>query len=295
MKRFILFVAVYFCATAVSFAADKPVKVSALYVYLSNDRNESQAQAEALAIQYAKQKALEDKFGVDVSSIVVVMQSENQHKGEFQSQEDFFSLGGTQSRGEWIKTTKEEILSATHNGETWVIRAFVEGLARAKNENPIDLRYQLTNRVDGNRAMRDFQNGDDLFLRFSSPVSGALCVYLVDEDKKVSCLLPYDNNELGYQPIQANKEYLFFKESENDPYAQEITLVTPNEKVGNVLYIVFTPNRITKAHDQKGERNWQGQETPRYLAYKDFLDWLSQYQIRDEQLVVRTELITIHP
>ena len=44
-------------------------KVSAVYEYTSNNLNETLAEVEANAFERAKQKALEDKFGLDVNSV----------------------------------------------------------------------------------------------------------------------------------------------------------------------------------------------------------------------------------
>ena len=80
MKRVLL---ILLCAMSLPlFAAkEKLTNVSITYDYLSNDRNESKAEAEIHAIEKAKRRALEKAFGVDVSSIVVSMDRENFEEG----------------------------------------------------------------------------------------------------------------------------------------------------------------------------------------------------------------------
>lgn len=285
MRYYCLFI-LFFCS--LTLGATKPEKVSAEYEYLSSDRNESQAQAEQQALLLAKQQALEDRFGVDISSISVLLQSERTVDDKISSEEDFYSLGGMSSRGEWISTTKEQVLSSRHNGEYWTVKVYVEGIARAKNGAYIDIDAVFTNRPDGKYKVSDYQSDDRLYLRFSSPADGALCVYLVDENKQALCLLPNSDNNIGYQPIKANTEYLFFTD-------EEIQLTIDNNAsiVNNVLYVVFSPTRFVKANDKDMGRNQNGDYIPRALPYKQFLEWLSQNQIKDERMLVRTEHIII--
>lgn len=275
------------------FAAEaKLTTVSITYSYFSNDRNESKAEAEIHAKEKARQKALEKAFGVDVSSIIVSMDRESSDEGNLMSDEDFFSLGSTMARGEWIETVKEEILNIYHDGEFWHVRVYVEGKAREKASAPIDLHYAFVNNAHDKQNRTSYYDNDDIFLRFSSPVSGALCVYLVDDEKTAYCLLPYMRSDKGYQDVRANKEYLFFS-SDTDREADEYVLTTQKDVEYNVMYIIFSSNKFTKARDRKGSRNWRKQQVPRNLPYKEFLEWLSKTQTVDKNMQVRTEVLSI--
>lgn len=273
-------------------AKAKLTTVSITYSYFSNDRNESKAEAEIHAKEKARQKALEKAFGVDVSSIIVSMDRESSDEGNLMSDEDFFSLGSTMARGEWIETVKEEILNIYHDGEFWHVRVYVEGKAREKASAPIDLHYAFVNNAHDKQNRTSYYDNDDIFLRFSSPVSGALCVYLVDDEKTAYCLLPYMRSDKGYQDVRANKEYLFFS-SDTDREADEYVLTTQKDVEYNVMYIIFSSNKFTKARDRKGSRNWRKQQVPRNLPYKEFLEWLSKTQTVDKNMQVRTEVLSI--
>lgn len=289
MKRLILF---GLCLSVGVLFAANPVKISYTYNYLSNDRNESQALAEQHAIERAKQKALELRFGVNVSSIIVSMEHETSGNGKFHNDEDFFSLGSTVARGEWVESISEKILESHHNGEYWQVRVFIEGTAREKTGTPIDIKYAFVNNTHDRENRTSYYDNDDIFLRFSSPVDGNLCVYLVDAEKEAYCLLPYSNNGTGSQLIKANKEYTFFN-PESDKDANPLVLTTEKKQELNVLYVLFSPNALTKAKDNKSGTNWRQQEMPRSLSYDEFVRWLAKNQTSDEQLQVYTEVITI--
>ena len=291
MKRVLL---ILLCAMSLPlFAAkEKLTNVSITYDYLSNDRNESKAEAEIHAIEKAKRRALEKAFGVDVSSIVVSMDRENFEEGRLFSDEEFFSLGSTVAKGEWIETVTEKILSIYHDGDVWHVRVFVEGKAREKSGVPIDLQYAFINNAHDKQNRTTYYDNDDIFLRFTSPVSGALCVYLIDNEKTAYCLLPYMRSDKGYQDVRANRDYVFFS-SDTDKEADEYVLTTQTAVEHNVLYVIFSPNKFTKARDRKGARNWRKQQVPRNLPYKDFVEWLAKIQTADKNMQVRTEFISI--
>lgn len=291
MKRIFL-LSLSLLAIMVFAAKQKPIEVSFSYDYLSNDRNESQAEAEKHALERAKQKALENAFGVDVSSIVVTMESETQQNEKWDTSSDFFSLGGTSVRGEWLTTTEEKVISSRHNGDYWEVSVVVSGTIREKSGAPIDLHYAIISQPTDRETRPRFFDGEDLLLRFSSPVAGALCVYIVDESKTAYCLLPYSRDGKGYAEVEANKEHLFLS-TKTDPKAEEVVFTTDKEIEHNVMYIVFSPNRFTKARDKSGGKNWRDQSLPRSLAYEDFLRWLAKNQTADDQMLVKTELIEI--
>lgn len=267
-------------------------KVSITYTYESNNPHESRAQAEQTAIERAKSKAMEEKFGLNVGAVNSTL-IRNVAEGEkVTSTNDVFSLRETSFRGEWIETIKEEILETTFKNDFWIVRVYVAGRARSYSAPKANIHYALVKdllEVDNRDQYRD---GNDLFMHFSSPVSGSLCVYLVDENKDVFCLLPYASTTTGCQQVEANKDYTFFSEK-MDKDAQELILTCERSVEQNAVFIVFTPNELIKASDKKSDNNWRDQAMPRHLSYNDFMKWLAKNQMHDEQMVVKTEVITI--
>ena len=105
MKRLFL----YILLTALClplFAAKDIVRVAATYEYISDNARETPEQAERTAIERAKQKALEEKFGVDVSAVTNTLIT-NRNGSDAQSQTNVFSLGGTSVRG--AKSARKDV------------------------------------------------------------------------------------------------------------------------------------------------------------------------------------------
>ena len=195
-------------------------------------------------------------------------------------------------RGEWIETTSQKVLNKIFEKGFWHVKVYIAGRARNHSTEKPEIHYAFINNAHDKQNRDQYYDGDDIFLRFSSPVSGALCVYLVDAEQNAYCLLPYQSSTIGYQKIDANQEYLFFSTS-TDPNADEYTLNCMQSSEQNALYVIFSPNTFTKAIDQQAGKNWRDEQLPRFLSYEDLMKWLAKNQTRDENMVVRREVVTI--
>lgn len=277
--------------TAFSVASDI-VRLSATYEYVSDNPNETPAQAEVRALEKARLRALEDKFGVDVSSITNTLITNRSGNGTNLSQNNVFAIGATSVRGEWIETIKEKVIEKNFTNGFWVLKVYVEGRARNHSTEKADIQMTLVRDIQDVESPITFRDGSDVFLRFTSPISGYLCVYLVDEEQNAFCLLPYPNQQSGSLPIEANRDYIFFS-SKYDKEAQEYTLNCERSSEQNALYVIFSPNNFTKAADKQGGTNFREEPLPRELKYEAFLKWLGRNQTKDADMVVKTEIITI--
>lgn len=290
MKK-ILF-SILFIGIAVWSLAGDIVRVSAVYEYVSNNPNETPAQAEANAFEAARQKAIEDHLGLDVSKITNTLVASHTEGQSSKSETNVFSTGETAVRGEWIETIQEKVLEKNFTNGFWVLKVRVEGRARNYATEKADIQYTLIKDVQDLESPVTFRDGNDIFLRFSSPVAGYLCVYLVDEEQNAFCLLPYMSRQTGSQPIEANRDYIFFSPL-YDKEAQEYTLNCVRSSEQNILLVVFSPNEFTKAADKQGGKNFRDEQLPRELTYEALLKWLSRNQTKDPDMVVRRSIITI--
>ena len=291
MKRgFVLFLLVLACL--VSSAKDDIKHVSATYEYISDNENETPEQAERIALQQAKQYALEEEFGLDVLGMTSSLQTNRQEGQSVKSTSDFMALSETSVRGEWIETIKERVIEKSFEKGFWRVKVYVEGRARNLSTEKVAIEYALINNSHDRENRTQYYDGDDVYLRFSTPVAGALCVYLVDAEGMAYCLLPYQSAQDGCQLVEANREYLFFS-SEEDINADEYTLNCQRSSEQNVIFIVYSPNRFAKAGGKQSGKNWRDEQMPRQLDYESFMKWLARNQIRDEAMVVRREIVTV--
>lgn len=290
-KLVVLVMAVAIAISSIFGQSTKIKRISITYEYISDNPNESPEQAERVAIEQARQKALEENFGLDVLGMSSML-AHNRVEGEsVTSSEDFIMISDNSVRGEWIETIKQEVLKTFQNG-SWHVKVYLEGRARNHSVEKAAIKYALINDVDDINSRSQFRDGDNLFLRFSSPVAGALCVYLVDAESMAYCLLPYISSQIGYYPIEANRDYLLFSYSHEDQ-ALEVGLNTQYASEHNTIFIVFSPNKFIKAKDSQSGKNWRDEQMFPHLTYEELLNWLARNQTRDEQMIVRREIISI--
>ncbi len=263
-------------------SAQKLKTVEAEYTYHVPE-NVTLEQARRTALERAKIQAIADEFGTIVSQSNAT-RIENRG-GE--SQMDFLSIGGSEVKGEWIETVSEEFDNPVFEGGMMIITCRVKGKAREIVTAQIDLQAKvLRNGVEDKFESDQFRSGDDLYLSFQSPLKGYLAVYLVDADRQAFCLLPYQNQNTGIYPVEANRRYLFFNMKaapvEERGVVDEYTMTCERSSEHNQIYVVFSTNPFAKAADDGVTEG-----LPRQLPYEDFQRWLVKCRKHDTQMNLR--------
>ena len=274
---------------ALPILAQRTEKVRAEYIYHAPE-NISLEEAKRIALERAKIQAIADEFGTIVSQSNTTMVSN--HNGE--SSTDFFSLGGSEVKGEWIETIDQPKYDINYQQGMLVVKAIVSGRIREIVSAQIDIKAEvLCNGTDLKFARTDFKNGDDLYLYFQSPVDGYLAVYLLDEiSQMVYCLLPYKSSSEAVAPIEHDKPYVFFsaKHAEGKAHlVDEYTMTCNNSVERNTVYVVFSPNEFAKANSNNVE-----ELLPQELSFEEFQKWLAKGRSRDKRMNVLNKAILIN-
>lgn len=263
-----LFTFILLSVAAVSFA-QKVQKVTATYTYYAPE-NVTLEEAKHTALDRAKISAIADAFGTLVTqSNSTVIDSK-----DGKSDNRFFSLGGSEVKGEWIETTKEPIYNIRYEGGMLVVSVEVSGRIREIVSAGLDLTVKiLRNGVEPKYESTDFRNGDDMYLMFKSPIDGYLLAYMYDETSNQAVrILPYIQSSQGNVPVRADKEYVFFKKHRNDRHkVDEYTMTATAPVEFNTLYVIFSSKEITKTVDKSDEEK----DGIRVLDFADFNKWLA--------------------
>lgn len=268
--------------------AQKLKTVEGEYTYHAPE-NVTMEQAKRTALDRAMIQALADEFGTIVSQSNAT-RVENQNG---QTNIDFLSIGGSEVKGEWIETIGEPIYNIRYEGDMLVVSVKVKGKAREIVSAGIDFQAKvLRNGTEDKYESDQFRSGDDLYLSFTSPVSGYLAVYLVDAENQAYCLLPYRNQTDGIYPVKANQRYLFFSIKEASlqerHYVDEYVMTCERESEQNQIYIIFSPNQFTKARDKNSS-----DLLPRDIPFAEFQKWLIKNRKMDKGINLDKKLITI--
>lgn len=277
------------CNTFCFAFAQKTQRVQSEYIYYAPE-NVTLEKAKRIALERAQIQALADAFGTIVmQNNSILIRNENGN-----SSSDFFSLGASEVKGEWIETIDEPEYTISYEQGMLVVKVRVSGQARELVSAPIDFEARiLCNGTDLRHERSDFRDGDDLYLYFQSPVNGYLAVYLLDETMQmVYCLLPYKNSEEVSIPVRRDKPYVFFSEvmakEEDCSIVDEYTLTCSRDMELNDLYVIFSPNQFVKANSQNSE-----ELLPRQLDYEDFQRWLAKARGRDKKMQLSKHVISI--
>src|SRR5574344_1430111 len=225
-------------------------RVHGEYIYHAPE-NVTLEEAKHTALDRAKIQAIADAFGTIVTqNNSTIVKNENGH-----SSTDFFSWGGSEVKGEWIETLEDPQYDISYAQEMLIVKVSVDGKAREITSSNIDIDVRiLRNGTDLKYESSEFKSGDDLYLRFVSPVDGYLCVYLLDYTSKTAyCLLPYRASPESVQNVVHDKPYLLFS-AEDAPteladMVDEYTMTCDDSQEINDIYIIFSPNRFTKTNN----------------------------------------------
>lgn len=287
MKRYVPVLLFLFFPLILS--AQKTEKVCGEYIYHA-PADKSLEEAKHIALERAKIQALADKFGTIVTqNNATLMKNEN---GKTDSH--FFSLSDSEVKGEWLEDVGEPEYKISYEQEMLVVQCSVCGKARALSNNAVDFIAQiLRNGTEEKFADSEFRSGDDMFLLFQSPIDGYVAVYLVDQTPTAYCLLPYQRDGDGQQPVKHGQKYVFFSPGvakEASSWVDEYTLTCSGSIEYNQVYVIFSPNPFVKALDAQNN-----ELLPRELSYENFSRWLGKCRKRDMKMGVKRINISIQP
>ena len=252
------------------------------------NENMTRAQCKAMALEAARNQALAAAFGTQVYQVINTRDQIS--NGLESSYADFYSK--TQMGGTWLGDLEEPKYTITTDADgNYEVTCTVKGRVRERINSPADFNAMVLNRPKGYTDVKEFKNGDNIFVQMSAPSSGYAAIYLADNQGKVQTLAPYIAEEKPFIKLSKNKVYVFFDPDGPQPTfasVDPIKLVTADDREYCDLYVIFSPNPFNKAKDHA-----DGVDMPRSLSLKDFNRWLIDLQQRDVNLAVKRYPIEI--
>ena len=191
-----------------SLFAQKVVTVEGTYLYIVPE-TVSLKEAKEKALYNAQVQAMADEFGTVISRRSLYM-SDGQ-------QDNFYLEGDGTVKGEWIQTIGTPVYECGFHNDELYVRCTVKGKARELNVAKVELEIDiLRNGFAPEMSSTDFKSGDNIYLRFKSPVEGYVAVYLHDKaNDEVMSLLPYKRDRISALKINADEDYVFFSKEHN--------------------------------------------------------------------------------
>lgn len=247
------------------------------------DGSHSRDECKRLALEGARLEALRSAFGTIISQDIV----QHDMVGDKGESTYFSALSATEVKGEWIADEGEPIFDFSLDADgNFIVKCLVKGRARQLSNEATEFQaLVLRNGNEARFADTSFKNGDALKLLVKAPVSGFLAVFLIGEDRTAYSLLPYLDDNTGEVKINRGKEYVFFDTEKADRAhgtVDELLLTTDATQEYNRIYVVFSPNRFSRAVD-----TYTDEFTPRQLTFDEFNRWLAKCRKIDPRMGVK--------
>lgn len=269
-------------------SAQKMLTASGEYTYHA-PLNISPEQAELTAIERAKISILETEFGA-VMGVKNFTHIENFNGN---SSVKFLSLGESEVRGEWIETIGTPSIKHEIIDNFQVVTVKITGKIREIKAARVNFDTKiLRNGIDDKYESDTYKDADDFFVTFQSPVDGYVAIYLYDNEG-VSRLLPFKYSNIPAYSVKANEKYVFFangvslyadiKDVNPNSINAEYCLTCTSAQEINRFYIIFSPNKFTRAVDTLSENF----ELPAFLDFQSFQKWLTKCRKHDTEMAVR--------
>lgn len=273
-------------STPFASVGQKVADVHAKYTYVVDDNdNITIREAKIRCIEHARAEAIKNQFGTLVTSDVM-----SADKVTDKESSSFFMMDiATSSKGEWLGDEKDPVVTVESDGTNILFTAEVWGKAREIVRASTDIRWQVMKMVEGQMTeTENFDSGERVFVKFSTPADGYVAVYLITADNETSCLLPYKKDPQGRFQVKRGREYTFFDKSE-DMNASYYKLGTSQLLEYDQLVVIYSPNPFTKCNDIS-----VNSRKPNTLDQKDFAKWLLKQQRADKDMVVSRKWVAIH-
>lgn len=246
--------------------------------------NVARDKAEQIALERARIQAIADEFG----TVLTQHSHINMQSSSGAENSDFWSSASSLVKGEWVSTIGEPTFEPFIENGNFAIRCKVKGIAReiTAPQAELDVRLLRNGTTDAYESST-FKSGDNCYLAFTTPVKGAIAVYLEDESGDMFCMLPYYAQTETCTPVSPGERHLFF--ATNDGDKEKYQLTTDKEIERNMLYVVFSQNDFIKPIDKSN-----GQELSlKTLTSENFRNWLNKSRALDSTFQVITIPITI--
>jgi len=229
--------------------------------------------AKRMAVQQAQVEALAAEFGTRVG----MMNQTRMESTNGSTNTSFSSIANSLVKGLWLKDINPPEFDFFFEGEEQWLNVKVAGRARSLDKAGISFDVKPVKCDNINCESQEFKNREEMMLYFRSPESGYLTVF-IDDKTTAFQVLPYKSMDVSNVPIQADKEYFFFKADDRYNYFEqdltgidELQLYTDYDYEVDLVYVFFSKEPFSKPILDD-----YGPDYPKMTESKKFNDWLAE-------------------
>jgi hypothetical protein len=218
---------------------------------------------------------------------------------EAKSQTVFNQISDTYVNGEWLEDVNEpEYKKIAKNNEDW-LEIKLKCKVRELPKNKIEFEVKTLSCPEIKCKTDVFNDGQDFFVSFKSPVDGYLTVYLeVPEEQMSYRIFPYKSQKAATcVKINGDEDYVLFsdkvKKFNSNVAIDNLILSLSDGKSAeqNALVVLFSPLEI----NDKPVLQCESPELPMSVSIKEFESWILKTKRKDENISSLKSFITINP
>lgn len=280
-----IFLLLIMCSTTMT--AQKTVTACGEYTYIVPE-NISLEVAKQIAMEKAQIQCIADEFGTTIGQSTSINIVNKNGKTDISN----VSFGVSEVNGEWLGFVKEPEIETIYQDNTLVVHVSICGKIRETTNSIVDVDVQiLCNGIDDRNERENFYEGDQLFISVNVPISGYLCIYMIDESLNAYNILPYSSNLQGAQYIEANKRNIFFSKhfTQDNEIVDEYAMSCSRDGEVNKFVIIFSPNKFIKPSD-----SGNNQMDLREISYNQLQSWMLKLRTKDKDMTIVNKSITIN-
>lgn len=287
--KLLLLLLLYWSSLSIQSQAAKPksVTVEGSSIVIA-EGNMSIAELKNKAIFEAKKDAINKHFGTKVSSTETLI---------ITNEATLASQSISQTKAEWISTTDVNLspIREIEPGRL-AVECTIKGIAREIGTEFVDFEFETLKNAPNRKFVTPdgaYNDGDDMFMYFKSPVSGYLNIYLLDEENAF-CLLPYRSSSDGAYYIEADKEYIFFSPKTDSKHSDEVdeyVLHSGRAVEINSLDFYFSPKKFNKGKMNIDEDD---KTRPKVAKLSDYAKWKTKLLTNNDYITFKTTDIKIY-
>lgn len=220
----------------------------------------------------------------------------------------FNTIANTSVKGEVLEVTDEKYTDVTG---TKIIEGKKEPVTEMRCDIEIKAREIITPPVnfisfplgctDEKCKTTSFKVDDQLFMFFSSPVSGFISIFL-DDKVETACLYPYSTMPEEFEggvPVSADRKYILFSNKPEFNYFPEksfipdtYSLTSNTAQDMNRIFVIFSKEPLNKPSLKGVKELGDGFLLPKSLKSEEFQKWLNTYRSH-EKANVQVSIIDI--
>jgi hypothetical protein len=262
------------------------------------ETNISVDEAQKRVLQRARINAIIQAFGEVVIQGNSTFIRNVDNGSQVKSETVFNMIADTYVNGDWIRDIDVPVYRRyQENNQDW-IEVSVCCEIRELSKRGVDFKVSTLSCPDLKCKTDVFNNGQDFYLLFQSPVDGFLTVYLEVPNDAVYRLLPYSTDKTSTCiQVKGDEEYIFFDGVKDDLPAQLadeelfLDLAKPNIQEQNAVVVIFSKDYL----EDKPILNRTNTQTTGNASIDEFERWVLKAQKKHKSFEVSKKYIVINP